>query len=491
MGRPQELADTLPMPFSPPVAFGAELNTQASRLTARRAGLTALTVVVAIASLAGPAAARTKPKPKPKPGGTVAPQIPGPDQNPLPPPLGVQSGILVDVANGKVLWSLNDTAARAPASLTKIVTALVVLQHANLNDSAVMTQDAADVEPSKIGAPAGSVLSVSDLLWGLLLASGNDAAIALAHHVSPDGTVAGFSDLMNQEAATLGATSSHFTDPNGLDAPGHVTTARDLALFTMAAMKDPRFATMVGTVTHAITWGGSPHPLVNHNGLLSLLPGTVGVKTGFTNNAGIALDSEVVRNGTTLLAVVLGANSRAGYGDSEALYTWGFANLAALEARGTDIVAPSAPPPPQAAAPVARPALPPVTPAPSPAPPKEPAPSKASTLPTKPGPAPANHVPASPPVVERISLAAFIWPRSNHELDWVLVAILAMAFLGLAPLRASRALRSLRANRPSPPPSPRTTAEGAPDGLGGETGHASPPVARHRFASSFGPPPAP
>lgn len=484
MWGPAKPADTLPMRFSPPAMRGVEPS---SRFTVGRAGVVGLSILVALVPMAGPAFARTKPKPKPKPQpvAIVVPPIPGADQNPLPAPLGVQSGILVDATNGKVLWSLNGTAVRAPASLTKIVTAMVVLQRANLNDTAVMTQDAADVEPSKIDAPAGSVLSVSDLLWGLLLASGNDAAIALAHHVSPDGTVAGFADLMNQEAAGLGATASHFVTPNGLDAPGHVTTARDLAVLTMAAMKDPTFAAMVGAVNHTITWGGGPHPLVNHNGLLSRFPGTIGVKTGFTNDAGSALDSEVVRNGTTLLAVVLGANTRAGYGDSEALYTWGFANLATLEAGATDTVVPKAPPALQAAAPaaapVAAPDSPPLAAAPPALAPK--APSKAPALaPSKPGTAPARHVAAPAPLVEPLRLVAFIWPRTDHRLLLVLAAILTFAFLALAPLGASRLLRSARVDR----------HDAAIDGeVPDQAGDGAPPAARHHFASSFASPATP
>jgi D-alanyl-D-alanine carboxypeptidase (penicillin-binding protein 5/6) len=295
-----------------------------------------LTITPGTPALAGAAPRAAAPSP-------TAP--PGPDANPLPAPLGVAEGILVDPANGKVLWSENDTVPRAPASLTKIATAMVVLQRGDLNAVATVTPDAAAVGGSETFVPAGTTMTVEDMLWGLLVVSGNDMAVALAHAISPDGTVAGFAALMNQDAAAVGATSSNFVNPHGLDAPGHVSSARDLALLTMVDMRNPLFAQMVGTVSHAVTWGGKPQLLINHNKLLTLFPGAIGVKTGYTNDAGWALDSEVTRNGRTLLAVVMGATSPAGYGDSEALYNWGFANLDTLEAQATDRLAPGSVPP--------------------------------------------------------------------------------------------------------------------------------------------------
>lgn len=305
-----------------------------------------LFLVSLLLPLARPAAAlesATKPKPKPTAVRASPAPLPGADQDPLVAPLGVDAGILVDATNGKVLWQTNDTTPRAPASLTKIMTALVVLRHASLGAQSVITPDAATVGGSETYAPAGTTMTVQDMLWNVLLVSGNDAAMALAHSTSPDGTVAGFADMMNRDAAGYGATASHFDNPHGLDQAGHVSTARDLALLTLVAMKDPTFAQMVGTVRHTVSWGGTDHLLINHNRLLTLFPGTIGVKTGYTDNSGNALVSEVNRNGTTLLAVVLGAKSPAGYNDSKALYTWGFAHLAALETSSSDTITPQMP----------------------------------------------------------------------------------------------------------------------------------------------------
>lgn len=277
---------------------------------------------------------------------------PGPDDNPLPDPLGVDEGILVDASSGRVLWSVNADQPRPPASLTKVLTALVVLQHAGLGETQTVTEEAYNAPGANTYALPGWTYSVEDMLWGLLLVSGNDMAVSLAQRVSPDHTVAGFVSMMNQEAADLGATSTVMANPHGMDATGHVSTARDLALLTMVAMKNPTFATMVGTVRHSIPWDGGVHThlLVNHNKLLTLYPGVVGVKTGYTNGSGNSLDSEATRDGHTLLAIVLDAKSPAGYNDSEALYNWGFANFDVLESRATEVITPRTPSP-QAAAP--------------------------------------------------------------------------------------------------------------------------------------------
>lgn len=333
-----------------------------------RQRLAMLTILLAITSalrpLMGPVPALASTGPHHNAPSPVSTQPPGPDGDPLPAPLGVDEGILVDASTGAVLWQVNDTVPRPPASLTKIATAMVVLQRANLNQIATVTPDAAAVGGSVTYAPAGATMTVEDMLWGLLMVSGNDMAVALAHAVSPDGSISGFATLMNQDAAAIGASGTTFVNPHGLDAPGHVSTARDLALLTMVDMQNPTFAQIVGTRQHSVAWEGVSHPMTNHNKLLELYPGTIGVKTGYTDGAGNALISEATRNGATLLSVVMGTKSPAGYADSEALYNWGFANLSALEAQSTDRLTPKP--------------LPRVAPAAQPAPAKDTTPRQAA-----------------------------------------------------------------------------------------------------------------
>lgn len=250
----------------------------------------------------------------------------------LPPPsFSSSSGILLDADSGKIFWSNNDRIQRAPASLTKVLTALVVLENADLESKVTITREARAAAGSRTYAEAGWVFSVEDLLYGLLLSSGNDAAIALAQAVSPDGSVDRFMAMVNQRAAQMGAKATHFENPHGLDEPGHTTTARDMALITMTALKNRHFARMVATQKHRVPWGdGTMRSFQNHNKLLARFPGSVGVKTGFTKNARHTLASAAQREGATLVAVTLG--SPAQYEDSIRLFNWGFENLSSLRA---------------------------------------------------------------------------------------------------------------------------------------------------------------
>jgi D-alanyl-D-alanine carboxypeptidase len=249
-----------------------------------------------------------------------------------PPAVGMAAGLMLDLENGKILWSREPEAPRAPASLTKMLTALLVLEKLKLTDRVVITHEARYADGARIYAEEGWTFSVEDLLWGLLLESGNDVAVALAQKASPDTTLEGFVKMMNDRAHKLGATGSSFRNPHGLDEPQHVTSARDLALIAGAAMRNETFANMVGTQVHKIPWGdGEQRTFTNGNKLLANYPGAVGIKTGFTTEAGKALASAVRRDGTTLVAVVLGSPDH--YQDSILLYDWAFANLPVLEGR--------------------------------------------------------------------------------------------------------------------------------------------------------------
>ena len=258
-----------------------------------------------------------------------------PEAAPPPPETGMASGILVDASTSKILWAREDQTPRAPASLTKILTALVVIENAKLSASAVITPEARQAPGGRLYAELGWTFTIEDLLWGLLLQSGNDAAVALGQAVAPD--LASFMKMMNERAHKIGAVSSTFLNPHGYDEPGHMTTARDLALITVAAMRNPIFANMVGTQSHKIRWGdGQPRIISNHNKLLWRYPDTVGVKTGFTADSGHSLASAVRRNGATLVLITL--NSPDHYAESIALYDWAFLNLPALRANPTGII---------------------------------------------------------------------------------------------------------------------------------------------------------
>lgn len=258
---------------------------------------------------------------------------------PPPPETTMKAGVLLDMESGNVLWARDEKAIRAPASLTKILTALVAIENSDLNKQGVISNAARNAPGQRMFAEEGWTMTVGDMLWGLLLQSGNDAAISLAETVSPDGTVATFMKMANDRAKELGATDSNFMNPHGMDEPGQGTTAKDLALLTSAAMRNPTFVEMASSKTRVVPWGdGKGHLFINHNKLLWTYPGTVGVKTGFTNDAGNCLVSAVQRDGKTLIAVVMGTGNH--YAESTALYDWGFANLSSLKSHSAYSIRP-------------------------------------------------------------------------------------------------------------------------------------------------------
>ncbi len=215
--------------------------------------------------------------------------------------MSAQKAILMDAATGRVLFEKNADQQSLIASTTKIMTALVVCEHCNVLDRMRIPKEAVGIEGSSMYLQVGEVLTVQELLYGLMLRSGNDAAVALAIYCG--GTVEGFAELMNDKARQLGMRNSHFVNPNGLDAPGHYSTARDLAILAAYAMENPVFAMTVSTKT--VTVGS--RVLQNHNKLLWRLEGADGVKTGYTQAAGRILVSSAVRQGRRLVAVTIHA----------------------------------------------------------------------------------------------------------------------------------------------------------------------------------------
>lgn len=196
------------------------------------------------------------------------------------------------------------------ASTTKILTAIITLEKCeNLNQEITIESKAANVGGSKLGVKVGDKLTINDLLYGLLLRSGNDTAVALALHVG--GSIEGFAKLMNEKAEELNLKNSHFVTPHGLDDPKHYTTPVELAKLTDYALKNTKFVEIVRTKNATININGIPREINNTNEVLcSDIEGVYGVKTGFTNNAGRCLVTSVKRNNMDLIIVVLMADTR-------------------------------------------------------------------------------------------------------------------------------------------------------------------------------------
>ena len=204
------------------------------------------------------------------------------------------------------------------ASTTKIMTAITALENADINSIATVSTNAYGVEGSSMYLVKDEKLTLENLLWGLMLVSGNDAATAIAEHVAK--TTDAFADLMNKKAAEIGAIDSHFTNPHGLSDDNHYTTAHDLAKITAYALENPKFREIVSTRTKSIPWKDHDYNrhLVNHNKFLTQYDGCIGVKTGFTKATGRCLVTAVEKNNMRLICVTL--NAPDDWNDHRTLY---------------------------------------------------------------------------------------------------------------------------------------------------------------------------
>ena len=224
---------------------------------------------------------------------------------------------LIEQSSGRVLYEQNAGQERLIASITKIMTAITALEHGDkTREYTVTAQDMA--EGSSMYLKPGDVLRLEELLYGLMLASGNDAALAVAHCVS--GSVEAFVELMNETARHLGLIHTHFVNPNGLDAEGHYSSAGDMVALAAYALQNQDFRRIVSTAS--ITIGD--RYLANHNKLLRMCEGCIGVKTGYTKAAGRTLVSAAVRDGMTLVCATL--NDGNDWNDHMTLLDYGFAN---------------------------------------------------------------------------------------------------------------------------------------------------------------------
>ena len=224
------------------------------------------------------------------------------------PTINSRAAIVYERSSGKFLYGKEENEKRKMASTTKIMTAIVVLENTNLDDIVTISSKAAGTGGSRLGLHKDDKISIQDLLYGLLLCSGNDAAVALAEHVSGD--LSNFANMMNSKATSLGLSSTHFVTPHGLDDDNHYTTAYELALITNYALKNDVFANLVKTKTYTISINNHPKTLSNTNELLGNLDGVYGVKTGFTNGANRCLVTAVKRDNMDIICIVLGADTK-------------------------------------------------------------------------------------------------------------------------------------------------------------------------------------
>ena len=254
------------------------------------------------------------------------------------PEVAAKAAVLMEMRSGKILWARNKDVPVAPASTAKILTALVVLEHSHPSDMLTVPVAATLAKGATAQLEGGERITVRQLLYALLIHSGNDAALTLAAHVG--GSLSKFAQLMNQKARSLGALQSNFLNPTGLPERGQVTTARDLAVITRAALRNPAFSRIVATNSHpwkSAKWQGE---LKNSNKLLESYRGAIGVKTGNTAEAGYCLVAAARRGSETYIAVLLHGQEKSVWQDATNLLNYGFKNFTSMSLidRGETIV---------------------------------------------------------------------------------------------------------------------------------------------------------
>lgn len=233
------------------------------------------------------------------------------------PELSADCAVLMS-GDGEIIFSRNEDKRVPVASTTKLMTAIVAIERLSLDTVVEIQPECCGIEGSSMYLKPGEKLSVEELLYGLMLVSGNDAALALAQATA--GGVEEFAQLMNSKAEELGMSSSSFKNPHGLNAEGHYSTARDMAILMGYCMNNETFARIAGTFSYSL----GQRMLVNHNKLLERLPGCVAGKTGYTKAAGRCLVSCCERDGLRLICVTLSAPDD--WQDHTSLYAWGYSN---------------------------------------------------------------------------------------------------------------------------------------------------------------------
>ena len=238
--------------------------------------------------------------------------------------------ICIERTTESVLFEKDAYSKCAMASTTKILTGIIIIENCNLSAEVEISKKAANTGGSTLGITEGQKITVESLLYGLLLRSGNDTAVALAEYMS--GSVEEFSNVMNEKAKDIGLKNSNFVTPHGLDNDEHYTTAYDLAILTNYALKNETFLKFVGTKQINVNVGGNQRILNNTNELLGVVEGVYGVKTGFTGNAGRCLVTACKRDNLDVIIVVLGADTKNIRGkDTKAVIEYVFNNFKMID----------------------------------------------------------------------------------------------------------------------------------------------------------------
>lgn len=222
--------------------------------------------------------------------------------------LNSRIAVAYDRESNRVIWGKDENKKTAMASTTKIMTAIVTIENSNLDAQVEISAKAASTGGSRLGLKKGDKISLRDLLYGLMLRSGNDAAVAIAEHVG--GSIPEFANMMNQKVKKLQLKTTNFVTPHGLDDPEHYTTAVELAKIADYALENETFCKIVGTKNYTITINGYPKNINNTNELLGYLPNVYGVKTGFTNNAGRCLVTSIKKDNMDIITIVIQADTK-------------------------------------------------------------------------------------------------------------------------------------------------------------------------------------
>ncbi len=241
------------------------------------------------------------------------------------PSVSAQSAVVIEAQTGKILYEKNAFEQRPMASTTKIMTALIALEQPGIDAPFVVDEAAIQVEGTSMGLKTGDTVTLRALACGMLMASGNDAANGAAVRIS--GALPAFAQKMNERARQIGMEQTHFVTPSGLDAESHYSTAYDMALLAREAIRNEDFLAICSQKKITAEYGNPPYKrtLSNHNRLLSLYEGTIGVKTGFTKKAGRCLISAAQRDGITLICATLKAPDD--WDDHCALFDYGFSKV--------------------------------------------------------------------------------------------------------------------------------------------------------------------